>query len=107
MKELKLRLRWRKLEHEPMEDAMGPVRRLWERSKTVMEHLAIGSDIFARSCRDVRFEDVATRSRGNVPESRLKEMLRYCSVPHCPIPGGRLPERLLLERSSQERAAPQ
>ena len=42
-------------------------------------------------------------SAGSVPLKVLKERSRCWRKVHCEMPDGRLPERLLLERSSQKR----
>lgn len=43
------------------------------------------------------------RSAGSVPLKVLKERSRCWREVHCEMPDGRLPERLLLERSSKKR----
>lgn len=79
---------------------MGPVRRLLKRPNMVR--------VKQLSMANVRFKvgDNAKTLGGIVSESKLEETLRCWSVRHWPIPSGRLPKRLLLERSSH-RSAPQ
>ena len=97
MKEFKEMLTWRKLWQELRDVGIGPVIKFLERSNRVRSEQLPAMAV-------VRFKvDNKKALRGISPERRLKEMLGCLSVPHWPIPIGRLPERLLFETSSHER----